>query len=78
MLSYACVITEAWKKNRSIICQNQPLRGTNMSKSVLENLIEVIIIFTITTGFMLALGWAADKEKELGIHGQSSASIGEK
>jgi|TARA_R110001592_G_scaffold188358_1_gene433451 hypothetical protein len=49
-----------------------------MSKSVLENLIEVIIIFTITTGFMLALGWAADKEKELGIHGQSSASIGEK
>jgi hypothetical protein len=49
-----------------------------MSKSVLENLIEATLIFTICAGFIAALSWAAEKEKELGIHGQSSASIGEK
>jgi len=49
-----------------------------MSKSALENLTEVTIIFAVVATFMVALGWAADKEKELGIHGQSSASIGEK
>ena len=49
-----------------------------MSKSALENLIEVIIIFTVVAGFLVALNWAAEKERSLGIHGLSSAAIGEK
>ena len=49
-----------------------------MSKSALENLTEATIIFTIVVVFLSALNWAAEKERALGIHGQSSASIGEK
>ena len=45
-----------------------------MSKSALENLTEVTIIFAIVATFMVALSWAAEKERSLGIHGQSSAS----
>jgi len=49
-----------------------------MSKSALENLTEVTIIFAVVATFMVALGWAAEKERSLGIHGKSSAAIGER
>ena len=44
-------------------------------KSMMENLIECTIILAIMGVFVWGLLWAAEREKELGIHGMSSERI---
>ena len=44
-------------------------------KSMKENLIECSVILCIMAGVVYGLLWAAEREKELGIHGMSSERI---
>ena len=39
---------------------------------------ETFIYGLVISGLVFALSWACEKERELGIHGKSSAAIGER
>ena len=46
--------------------------------SIVENIVDVTVLLFLLGCIFAGLLWAAEKEKQLGIHGKSSAAIGER